>query len=67
MPINIALGNGQQIMSPSSSHNDDAQPHLLQRPQTAPGSTEMFRPQSALDIPELSRDSLRNMLRSVGI
>jgi len=39
------------------------QQSLLQRPQTAPSGTEMFRPPAVTDIPELSRDNLLKMLK----
>jgi hypothetical protein len=39
------------------------QQHLSKRPQTAPSATEMFRPPAVSDIPELSKDSLLQMLK----
>lgn len=65
MPINFDMGNDQSAMSNHNNNNSSlAVPeNALPRPHTAPSFTEMFRPQSALDIPELSEVNLRNMLK----
>jgi hypothetical protein len=47
---------------PTSAAIKDQQ-SLLKRPQTAPSSSEMFRPPAVSDIPELSKDNLLKMLK----
>jgi hypothetical protein len=65
MPINFDMGNGKSAVSSNNNNSSSlAVPeNVLPRPHTAPSFTEMFRPQSALDIPELSEVNLRNMLK----
>ena len=63
IPISSNVTTQQQPISISNTNTQNVRPHLLERPHTAPGSTEMFRPPSAVDIPELSQESLRIMLK----
>ncbi len=65
MPIQSDGSNGQQspfINNTNMPNVPPVPPNLLQRPHTAPSSTEMFRPSSACDIPELSEENLSSML-----
>jgi hypothetical protein len=62
IPINFGVSTEEQSTSINNSDTFVVSKSLLQRPHTAPGSTEMFRPSSALDIPELSKENLSTML-----
>ncbi|CAF4562926.1 unnamed protein product, partial [Rotaria socialis] len=65
IPISSDITTQQQPIPISNANTQNVRPHLLERPHTAPGSTDMFRPLSALDTPELSQDSLRIMLNQI--
>jgi hypothetical protein len=62
MPIQFGGPTDQQFTSPNNNNIFNVPQNLLQRPHTAPSSTEMFRPPSTLDTPELSQENLLNML-----
>ncbi len=62
MPIQHEGPTSQQAPFIKDTNTFNVSQNLLQRPHTAPSSTEMFRPSSALDIPELSKENLRSML-----
>jgi hypothetical protein len=57
--------NGEQQHSESGTNLStfNVSPHLLERPRTAPSFNEMYRPPSAVSVPELSKESLHSMLK----
>ncbi|CAF2335899.1 unnamed protein product [Rotaria sp. Silwood2] len=65
IPINFGMPNEPQSIPISKSTSPFVSPYSLQRPYTAPSSSEMYRPSSALDIPELSQENLRDMLNQI--
>jgi hypothetical protein len=62
MPIQFEGSSRQQFASSNGTNTNNTSPKFLQRSHTAPLAAEMFRPSSALDIPELSKENLRSML-----
>ena len=62
VPIQFEIPPEQQFVSFNNTNMLNIPQNLLQRPHTAPSSTEMFRPSSALDTPELSKENLSSML-----
>ncbi|CAF1614029.1 unnamed protein product [Rotaria magnacalcarata] len=65
IPISSDMTTQQRPIPIINANTQNVQPHLPERPHTAPGSTDMFRPSSALDIPELSQENLRIMLNQI--
>lgn len=64
IPINAGnLDQNPNHLNGKSNNIDDVSRQLVRRPQTAPVTNDIYRPSSALDIPELSKDSLRSMLK----
>ncbi len=63
MPIQFKESFEQPFSSLSGTNMNNTSQNFLQRSNTAPSSTEMFRLSSALEIPELSKENLRSMLK----
>ncbi len=62
MPVQFRESTAQKSTSINNTNKFNVSKNSLQRSHTAPSSTEMFRPPSVSDIPELSKENLRSML-----
>ncbi|CAF0773843.1 unnamed protein product [Rotaria sordida] len=68
IPINFEAAGEQQSIPIPVNHTSspyDASPYGLQRSYTVPLATEIYRPSSALDTPELSQENLLDMLNQI--
>jgi hypothetical protein len=57
------MATGQQSTTINTGNSTNVQQPLQRRPHTVPSGPEVFRPPKVSDIPELSQDSLLNMLK----
>ncbi|CAF0735294.1 unnamed protein product [Rotaria sp. Silwood1] len=65
IPINFGMPTEHQPIPISNTSSPFVSSYPLPRPSTAPGACEMYRPSSALDIPELSQENLCDMLNQI--
>ena len=63
IPITAGVFDQQMFTSVKTGINGQISQNPPPRPHTAPSSSERYRPSSALDVPELSQDNLRTMLK----
>jgi hypothetical protein len=62
-PIHFGTAGKEQSTFVTRSNALNVTENVLQKSRTAPSLTEMYRPPSALSIPELREESLQSMLK----